>query len=112
MISHRCEILFSSRRVCVQELGADKKNRRECKIIRLLEPRSAAIVGRLQRVNGDYIVKPLDPKILKNILIPKLKGLQARNGDVVVVNLTIRPSFKFNAQGVIIEIIGQEDTSV
>jgi ribonuclease R len=111
VISHKCmRFYFHQDRVCVQEIGADRKSRRECKIVKLLEARSASIVGRLQLVNGESIVKPLDPKIFHNIIIPKFKGLQARNGDVVVVNLTLRPSFKYNAQGTIIEIIGQEDT--
>ena len=75
----------------------------------LVEPRKTPIVGRYCVHEGDVMVSPKDKRIGQDIVIPPYKGLQARHGDIVVVELTQRPTYRYSAEGKILEILGKEE---
>jgi len=92
--------------VLVQPLGADRKGRREARIVRVLEPRTGQIVGRYFTDAGVGFVVPDDSRLSFDILIPPEDIMGARMGFVVVVELTQRPTRRTKAIGKIVEVLG------
>ncbi|MGL4725308.1 MAG: ribonuclease R [Scandinavium sp.] len=92
--------------VLAQPLGADRKGRREARIVRVLEPRTGQIVGRYFTDAGIGFVVPDDSRLSFDILIPPEELMGARMGFVVVVELTQRPTRRTKAVGKIVEVLG------
>ena len=76
--------------VLAQPLGADRKGRREARIVRVLVPKTSQIVGRYFTEAGVGFVVPDDSRLSFDILIPPDQIMGARMGFVVVVELTHR----------------------
>lgn len=93
--------------VLAKESGTDNKGRREARIARIIEPRSEPIVGRYFLENGIGIVIPDDSRICHEIIIPPEKENGARQGHIVVVELTQRPRKRVNPIGQIVEVLGE-----
>ncbi|MBO9489641.1 ribonuclease R [Endozoicomonas sp. G2_1] len=85
---------------------ADKKGRQEVRILEVIEPRKAPIVGRYFVENHIAFVVPDDARINQDIIIPAEDKLGARHGQIVVVELTHRPSKRSNAIGKVVEVLG------
>ncbi|MGK2960476.1 MAG: ribonuclease R [Candidatus Malihini olakiniferum] len=94
--------------VLAQPLGADRKGRREGRIVRVLEPRTGQIVGRYFLNAGMGFVVPDDRRLSFNILIPQENINSASMGCMVVVELTQRPTRRTKSIGKIIEILGDK----
>ena len=92
--------------VLAQPLGEDRKGRREGRIVRVLEPRTAQIVGRYFTDAGVGFVVPDDSRLSFDILIPSEAMMDARMGSVVVVELTQRPTRRTKAIGKVVEVLG------
>ena len=93
--------------VLVKESGTDNKGRREARVVRVIEPRSEPIVGRYFFENGFGIVIPDDSRICQEIIIPPEHTHGARQGHIVVTELTQRPRKRVNAVGKIVEVLGE-----
>lgn len=87
--------------------NTDRKGRTEFRANRVLEPRADAIVGRFFSEQGVAMVVPDDNRICHEIKIPKENSGGARQGQVVVVEITQRPRRNMNASGKITEILGE-----
>jgi len=85
---------------------SDRKGRQEIKIIEVIEPRKAGIVGRFYVEHGIAFIVPDDARITQDILIDPDEKLGARHGQMVVVNILHRPSKRNNAVGKVIEVLG------
>ncbi|WP_034475442.1 ribonuclease R, partial [Aestuariibacter salexigens] len=83
------------------------KGKREARIVRVIESRSEPIVGRFFFENGLGIVIPDDSRICQEIIIPPEHINGARQGHVVVVEITQRPQKRVSAVGKITEILGE-----
>ncbi|MFB6435140.1 MAG: ribonuclease R [Candidatus Malihini olakiniferum] len=94
--------------VLAQALGADRKGRRESRIIRVLEPRVGQIVGRYIFDAGMGFVVPDDRRLSFNIFIPQENINGARMGYIVVAELIQRPTHSTKAIGKIIELLGDK----
>ncbi|MDX5628798.1 MULTISPECIES: ribonuclease R [unclassified Brenneria] len=92
--------------VLAQPMGADRKGRREGRIVRVLEPRTGQIVGRYFVDAGVGFVVPDDSRLSFDILIPQENVNGARMGFVVVVELTQRATRRTKAIGNIVEVLG------
>lgn len=92
--------------ILAQPLGADRKGRREARVVRVLEPRTGQIVGRYFTDAGVGFVVPDDSRLSFDILIPPEAVMGARMGFVVVVELTQRPTRRTKAIGKIVEVLG------
>lgn len=92
--------------VLAQPLGADRKGRREARIVRILVPKTSQIVGRYFTDAGAGFVVPDDSRLNFDILIPPDQIMGARMGYVVVVELTRRPTRRSKATGKIVEVLG------
>lgn len=86
---------------------SDRKGRQEIKIIGVIEPRKAGIVGRFYVEHNIAFVVPDDPRIKQDILINPDEKMGARHGQMVVVEVVQRPSRRANAVGKVIEVLGE-----
>jgi ribonuclease R len=84
----------------------DRKGRKEVKILEVIEPRKAPIVGRFYIDHHVCSVVPEDSKIKQEILIDPKTKLGARHGQMVVVDLVQRPTKRSHAIGNVIEVLG------
>ncbi len=84
----------------------DRKGRKEVKILEVIEPRKAPIVGRFYVDHHVCSVVPEDTKIKQEILIDPKAKLGARHGQMVVVDLVQRPTRRSHAIGKVIEVLG------
>src|SRR5471030_885473 len=94
--------------VMAQPLGADRKGRREARIVRVLVPKVSQIVGRYFTDAGAGFVVPDDSRLSFDILIPAEAINGARMGYMVVVELTQRPTRRTKAVGKIVEVLGDK----
>ncbi|NIG62099.1 MAG: ribonuclease R [Serratia symbiotica] len=94
--------------VLAQALGADRKGRREARIVRVLVPKTSQIVGRFFMDAGTGFVVPDDSRLSFDILVPADAVKGARMGYMVVVELTQRPTRRTKAVGKIVEILGDK----
>lgn len=94
--------------VLAQTLGADRKGRREARIVRVLVPKTSQIVGRFFMDAGTGFVVPDDSRLSFDILIPADAVNGARMGYMVVVELTQRPTRRTKAVGMIVAILGDK----
>ncbi len=94
--------------ILAQPMDADRKGRREARIVRILEPRNEQIVGRYFVDAGAGFVVPDDSRLSFDILIDPQATLNARMGAVVVVSLDKRPTRRSKATGSITEILGED----
>jgi ribonuclease R len=93
--------------VLVKESGTDNRGRREARIAKILEPRTEAIVGRYFFENGIGMVIPDDSRICHEITIPTEYTNGARQGHIVVVEISQRPRKRINAIGKVVEVLGE-----
>ena len=93
--------------ILAQPMGLDRRGRREVRVVRVVEPRNAQIVGRYFTDAGAGFVVPDDSRLSFDILIPAEEIMDARMGSVVVVELTQRPTFRTKAIGKIVEVLGE-----
>ncbi|WP_434928152.1 ribonuclease R [Shewanella sp. HL-SH2] len=98
---------FHGDKVLAQKAGTDRRGRREARIVRLVQERSAALVGRYHVDGGMAFVIADDRRINQEILIANEDNNGARAGDVVVVELTRRPGRFVKAAGKVTEVLGK-----
>jgi ribonuclease R len=84
----------------------DRKGRKEVRILDVIEPRKAPVVGRLYVDHHIACVVSDDAKIKQEILIKPDEMKGARHGQMVVVEIQHRPTKRTNAVGRVIEVLG------
>ncbi|WP_076417174.1 ribonuclease R [Colwellia sp. UCD-KL20] len=85
----------------------DRKGRKEVRILDVIQPRKSGVVGRLFVEKHIVYMKPDDARIKIDILIDPNERMGARHGQVVVVEVTQRPSKRANAVGKVVEVLGE-----
>jgi ribonuclease R len=93
-------------RVLARLGGLDRRGRREAVVVEVLERRNEQIVGRYFRESGVGFVGPDNPRFTQDILIPETGELAVRHGQFVVVEIIVHPTLRIQAQGRIVEVIG------
>lgn len=93
--------------ILAQPMDADRKGRREARVVRVLEARNEQIVGRYFVDAGAGFVVPDDNRLSFDILVDPAHALNAKRGAVVVVQLERRPARRGKAIGKISEILGE-----
>ncbi|WP_205597729.1 ribonuclease R [Paraferrimonas sp. SM1919] len=99
---------FHGDRVLAQAVGFANKGRQECRIIRLIDERKAAIVGRFMLDGKIGFVKADDKRITQDILIESDQRNGARHNDIVVIELLQRPTQFMSAKAKVVEILGEQ----
>ncbi len=98
---------FDGDRVLVRQSGIDHRGRREATIVEVLERNTVQLVGRFFRENNIGFVAAENRRINQDILIPPGADLGAKNGQFVMVEITEQPTYRTQAQGRVVEIIGE-----
>jgi ribonuclease R len=93
-------------RVMVRMVGLDRKGRPEGRLVEVLERANKTLVGRVMRGQGVTIVAAEDKRINQDILIPYHLDMDAKVGQVVMVELTEQPSSHAMPMGKIVQILG------
>ncbi|MBU2870345.1 ribonuclease R [Colwellia sp. E2M01] len=85
---------------------ADRKGRKEVKILEVIEPRNAPIVGRIYVDAHMCKVIAEDSKIKQEVLITPEGRKGARHGQMVVVEIVERPTRRTQTIGKVVEVLG------
>ncbi|WP_137719295.1 ribonuclease R [Methylobacillus flagellatus] len=93
-------------RVMVRPAGLDRRGRPEGRIVEVLERNTNKLVGRVIRAHGVTIVAAEDKRVNQDILIPYHLDMNAKDGQVVMVELTDQPSSSAKPMGKVVEILG------
>ncbi|MDO6562007.1 ribonuclease R [Amphritea sp. 1_MG-2023] len=97
---------FPGDRVQARISGVDRRGRQEAQIIKVLEQNMTQVVGRLRVDDGEYFLQPENSRMRNEIDIPddQLNGAEA--GQYVTVEITEYPCNRFNAEGKVVELLG------
>jgi len=99
--------VFPGEKVLAREKSSSRDGKKEAGIVEILEGENPLqIVGRYHVENGFTFVTPEDPRISQDILIPPDDPLKAKKDQVVVIQLATRPTFKSQAVGRVVEVLG------
>lgn len=98
--------VFHRDRVLVRPDGTGFKGRTEAFIVRVLSDLDIQLVGRFHREANTNFVVPEDSRFPDYIHIDMDKSLKPREGQVVVVDVTARPTERFMPTGIVTEILG------
>ena len=98
--------LLHNDRAMVRVTGVDRKGRREGALVEILERNTHEIVGRLYKEDGFTYVVPDNKNIAQTVLIPKGGIGKAKQGQIVVAQITEQPTKLHQPIGRVIEVLG------
>jgi len=93
-------------RVLASVIGLDRRGRRQGAIVEVLERRPARIVGRYKEEGGLGLVVPDDRRIHQDLLIAPGRQLGARDGQIVVAEITEPPTKDRPPLGQVLAVLG------
>ena len=98
--------VFHGDEVLVRPGPEDYRGRKEATIIEVLEHNTRQLVGRLIVDKGFYLVRPDNARIAQDILLEPDHQVEAKPGQIVLVDITRQPSRSGPPVGVIAEVLG------
>ena len=98
-------------RVLANVTGIDRRGRREGSIARVLERGMTRLIGRFSVEFGINYVVPDDKRVQRNVQIPPDQTGDARDGQLVVCELTQAPDTRRPPIGRIIAVLGDKLTA-
>jgi len=93
-------------RVLVAQAGVDARGRREGTVVEVLERRTTRLVGRYAERDGVGLVLPDDRRLNQDIVIPLAEKGEARNGQIVVCEITAAPANGRPPFGRVLTVLG------
>lgn len=99
--------LFHGDKILVRVSHVDKKGRREGELVQVLERANTHLVGRYFFEGGIGFVTPENKRITQDIIIPDIKNIEVKHGNMVVVDIVSPPTFRTQAIGQITEVLGE-----
>ena len=90
----------------VRITNADRKNKREGSIVKIIERKSPKLAGRFFIESGVGFVVPDNTRIAQDIVIPIKEQAKAKPGQLVEVEIVKYPTLHSQAIGKIIEVLG------
>ncbi len=93
--------------VLVRSTGFDRRGRQEGSIVEVLERRTKTLVGRYFVESGVHFVRPENPRIVQDIVIPPGQGDAAVSGQIVVVEITTQPDRNTLPVGRVVDVLGE-----
>lgn len=97
-------------RVLASVTGIDRRGRREGAIVEVLERRLSRLIGRYEQRDGVGYVVPDDRRVLQDVLIPPGASLDARQGQIVVCEITAPPERQRPPFGKLLTVLGDRLT--
>lgn len=98
--------VFHGDKVLASVVGLDKRGRKEGHVVEVLEHSHEQIMGRLHFEDGLAWVQPSNNRIAQDIFIPSDGLMEAKEGQIVVIEILHRPSSRTSAIGKIISVAG------
>ena len=95
--------------VTVRVEGSKAGGKREGRIIRINDRMNKTLVGRYEKGRKFGYLVPQNERISQDIYIPKGEDGGAKDGEVVVAEITAYPVSGRNPEGKIIEVLGSSD---
>lgn len=92
--------------VLVRETGHDFKGRREGAIVEVLQRNTQQVVGRFFSESGVNFVRPDNPRLTQDFLIPPGQEQGATRGQFVTVEVTQQPGNTTMPMGRVLEVLG------
>ncbi|TZF89822.1 ribonuclease R [Cognatilysobacter lacus] len=98
-------------RVLASVTSIDRRGRREGAIVEVLERRLTRLIGRYETRAGAGVVIPDDRRIQQDVLVPLDERNDARDGQLVVVEITEMPDGKRMPVGRVLTVLGDRLTA-
>ena len=98
--------LMHDDRAVVQISGMDRRGRREGAVIDVIERANTSLVGRLFVESGIAYVVPDNKRLTDDVHIPNDQLGDAKDNQIVIVEITQYPSHRHGAIGKITEVLG------
>ncbi len=95
-------------RVQARISGTDRRGRAEGTIVEVTERANTHVIGRLINENGVWLVAPEDKRLGQDIIVQGAPG-NAKQGQVVSIELIEQPSRYNQPVGKVIEVLGEID---
>ena len=98
-------------RVLASVTGMDRRGRREGAIVEVLERRLTRLIGRYTEEAGIGYVVPDDKRVQRNVMIPADGRNDARNGQLVVAEITTPADAHRPPIGKVLAVLGDKLTA-
>lgn len=98
--------LLNGDRVVASRGGVNRQGKTEARIVEVLERRIKTVVGRFFDVMGVFHLEAENKRIFQHIFIPPDLTLGAKDGQIVMAQITRYPSARTQAIGKVIEVMG------
>ena len=92
--------------VIASVIGEDRRGRQEGAIVEISEHNTTQVLGRLNFEDGLAWVRPNNNRITQDVFIPNDGLLEAKEEQVVLVEIIHQPSLRSGPIGKIIEVVG------
>ncbi|WP_079214033.1 ribonuclease R [Ventosimonas gracilis] len=99
-------LVFDGDRVLARVAGFDRRGRREGAIAEIIERAHQTLIGRYFEEGGIGFVLPDHPKVQQEVLVTPGRNGGAQIGQFVEIRITHWPTARFQAQGDIVEVMG------
>ncbi|MBU6509644.1 MAG: ribonuclease R [Gammaproteobacteria bacterium] len=99
--------LMHGDRAVVRVMGRDARGRPEGSLVDVLERNTKELAGRYVEEHGVSFLQPDNTRISHEILIPPAERGGARNGQMVVVEITQQPSKRSQPLGRVVRVLGE-----
>ena len=81
--------------------------RRECEVVRIIKRGVQTFVGTIERTHKQFFAVPDDRRMAREILIAKEHLQKAKEGDKVVVKMTVWGKHRQSSEGQVAEVLGK-----
>ncbi|PCH86132.1 MAG: ribonuclease R [Piscirickettsiaceae bacterium] len=98
--------LFNGDRVVASRGKVNRQGKVEARIVDVLERKVKTVVGRFFNVMGVCHIEAENKRIFQHIFIPPDATFNAKDGQIVMVEVTRYPSLRTEAIGKVIEVMG------
>ena len=105
--SRQMRRVFDGDEVLVRIAGHDHRGRPEGSIVEVVSHNTSKLVGRYFVESGVYFVRPDNPRIGQDIIIPPDQASGAQSGQMVVVAITSQPSRQHLPMGRTAQVLGE-----
>jgi ribonuclease R len=99
-------LVFDGDRALARVAGLDRRGRREGGLVEVISRAHESIVGRYYEEGGIGFVQADNPKVQQEVLVTPGRTSGAKIGQFVEIKITHWPTPRFQAQGDIIEVVG------
>mgnify|MGYP000849082225 CR=1 FL=1 len=100
------QIALHGDRAVARVTGVDRRGRKEGSIVEIIQHANERIVGRLLVDAGIYYLIPNNRRISQDILIPPQNVMDAKEGQIVEIEITDHPSRHRSPLGKVVTVLG------